>query len=722
MLLLFAFDGGNKPFQQPWFKLFHPERASNKAAPAPRTRSNAAPAQDLWSRTGSSTYGRKNNNNNNNNNNKRLATERNRTEQNSTIGDPSEVNVSERIPDIMMSTTLGKSTMSIDPVRKERLELGKKVFKVPVPSKRKSARRASRCQRQKPSNKIKHHLLLGPTLKRQRKKQLEREKENKQRCRTRTTKNDCKWFLTSGSEKEIKLSDVFHQKSRYRLKERQHAKTNNVVDSTTTTTTKRKIINISDIKHLARCGGVKCVSGLKTHDDNPLTELQKSCIPPPFEPKVDDPYIIPQPGQLISYLWHTRPNPVYGAKQIFRTGILCSTDGNIRFFESDSESDSESESEKKLVVCSKRKFFERKFYLNKRVFNNGDFRVRTDLERDQKTSWISPDDLVGNYEFSSSSDIKNGNSVQSCSIDAHSAGTAAVQQTTIDLTQDDECQSHQISTLTSESSKVLSDPHLISETDSNPATVNPSAAQAIFQMPTSWYRSMGIGNPSSRTHDVRSKSELEGVSESSPPRYIYTENLLTADSSPVSEPGSIPTSLDFPVGGQTLQDTYARMNESVTIQMKLNLVKQHGMALELLMSSRNDIATIMACLQYIKRIHRRGIPVGPMARKLVSSAETTSQLLMEDMFLKNMTEPLFLGGRGYSISHAKMIHCRIWPILGSNLGSLDSPSVNVTQVLRMGLNAIEATDAFSCIQRLEDDILLKSITLKRQLEVNDTSF
>eukprot|EP00536_Pseudo-nitzschia_multiseries_P017082 jgi/Psemu1/49234/gm1.49234_g len=40
------------PFQQPWFKLFHPERASNKAAPAPRTQSNAQ--EDLWSRTWSS--------------------------------------------------------------------------------------------------------------------------------------------------------------------------------------------------------------------------------------------------------------------------------------------------------------------------------------------------------------------------------------------------------------------------------------------------------------------------------------------------------------------------------------------------------------------------------------------------------------------------------------------------------------------------------------------
>eukprot|EP00536_Pseudo-nitzschia_multiseries_P009391 jgi/Psemu1/23075/gm1.23075_g len=45
-LLLFASDhDGNRSFQQPWFELFHPERASKEAAaPACRTRSNA---QDL---------------------------------------------------------------------------------------------------------------------------------------------------------------------------------------------------------------------------------------------------------------------------------------------------------------------------------------------------------------------------------------------------------------------------------------------------------------------------------------------------------------------------------------------------------------------------------------------------------------------------------------------------------------------------------------------------
>eukprot|EP00537_Pseudo-nitzschia_pungens_P009604 CAMPEP_0172381310 /NCGR_PEP_ID=MMETSP1060-20121228/70877_1 /TAXON_ID=37318 /ORGANISM="Pseudo-nitzschia pungens, Strain cf. cingulata" /LENGTH=671 /DNA_ID=CAMNT_0013109079 /DNA_START=102 /DNA_END=2117 /DNA_ORIENTATION=- len=669
-----------------------------------------------------------------------------------------------------MSTALKNTTRTIDIVKKDRLELGRKVFKVPVPSKRRSARRATQCQWQKSSSKIEHHLLLGPTLKRQRKKRLEREKENKKCSRTRT-KEDRKMFLTSVPEKEIRLSDVFHKKLRHRSKQRVSRQTNNAVYSTTTP---KKIMNRTQMRQLARCGGIKRVLGLKTTDENPLQELQKSSVPPPFEPKFDDPYIVPQPGQLISYLWHTRPNPVHGAKRIYRTGVLCSTDGTIRFFKN--ESDRESESGGKPEAVGERKFFESKFYLNKRVFNNGNFRVRTDLvegaicyereiklpcklvkidqvsgavfveslsvqDGDLKASWISPDDLVGNYKFSTASHIQNSNGEQNGCTHERSDGSADKTRTTIDLTHGDEYQSNLISLQAKEALKVSNDPHLIPETDSNHSTVNPSSTQTTYETPTSWYRSMGIGNPLSNTQDVRSTSTLAGrdfgnlnahyntvangmIGQSTlqtVPQSPSSSYLLRTGRTPVSERSTFSSSLDFSVRGRTLQETFTRFNDSAFTQMTVNLVKQQDVALQILVSSE-DLPTIMVCLQIIQRTHQRGIPLGPTAREVVLAAEKSSYVLMEESFLKHMTTQLFARGRGYSFAYAKAILYLISPILGPTLGSLDCPSTSLTKLRSLGLNESEAPDAHSWIQSIEDDVLLKSISLKRQLEHRNMSF
>lgn len=83
---------------------------------------------------------------------------------------------------IEISIPLAQGVMTIEPVREKRLELGKKVFRVPAQSKRRSSRNhrpeANNVQKKKTSTVIMHQLLLGPTLKRQKKKHLEREKKS----------------------------------------------------------------------------------------------------------------------------------------------------------------------------------------------------------------------------------------------------------------------------------------------------------------------------------------------------------------------------------------------------------------------------------------------------------------------------------------------------------------------------------------------------------------
>jgi len=131
---------------------------------------------------------------------------------------------------------------------------------------------------------------------------------------------------------------------------------------------------------------------------------------PKFAPKPNDPYIKPEVGSLITYIWQWEPDLVY------RTGVLCSgvAKGSIRFFDG-------------LRADGRPDFVEYQRHLNKDLFRKAYFRTRSsDLKTgnycfdSMKNSWcqfmhvdvesggvkvlyldesapvlISPDDLVG---------------------------------------------------------------------------------------------------------------------------------------------------------------------------------------------------------------------------------------------------------------------------------------------------------------------------------------
>ena len=275
-------------------------------------------------------------------------------------------------------------------VKEKRLELGKKVFKVPTQSKRRSSRiqrpEAKSTQAQKKTAAIVHHLLLAPTLKRQRRKKLEREKNTNNQLDKAS--EEWNWKRIAKGGPEIKISEVFQKKRGRQPRSKNHFKGSicNVLDDTDVQVhISKKIkhnIDFVKIRHVARCGGTKFIPGLNIYNDEQTGHERKSDIPLPFEAKIGDRYIIPKSGQLISYLWHSRPSPVLGIKQIYRTGVLCSNDGTIRFFESEDENGGSEKEKKNEYIDEKsttRKFYEGKFYLNKQVFKKGNFRVRTDL-------------------------------------------------------------------------------------------------------------------------------------------------------------------------------------------------------------------------------------------------------------------------------------------------------------------------------------------------------
>ncbi|CAB9527284.1 expressed unknown protein [Seminavis robusta] len=82
---------------------------------------------------------------------------------------------------------------------------------------------------------------------------------------------------------------------------------------------------------------------------------------PHFSIGVDDVYVRPIPGSLVSYMWHAAPNLLY------RTGVMCSNDGLLRFLQCGTSS-------------APQDVFEGKFHINKTLFQKAMFRPRNDLQ------------------------------------------------------------------------------------------------------------------------------------------------------------------------------------------------------------------------------------------------------------------------------------------------------------------------------------------------------
>lgn len=131
--------------------------------------------------------------------------------------------------------------------------------------------------------------------------------------------------------------------------------------------------------------------------------------------------------------------------------------------------------------------------------------------------------------------------------------------------------------------------------------------------------------------------------------------------------------------------------------------------------SATDLPTMVASLHYVKSMQQSNVPLGPTALEVVTEAEMTSRALMEDALLKQMTLPIYSGGKGYNLRHAGMILCQMEPILGSKLGGLHTLSIDITKLHSLGLTSSEALDILPYIQKFEGDIIAKTLSLKRQL-------
>jgi hypothetical protein len=142
----------------------------------------------------------------------------------------------------------------------------------------------------------------------------------------------------------------------------------------------------------------------------------------------------------------------------------------------------------------------------------------------------------------------------------------------------------------------------------------------------------------------------------------------------------------------------------------LNLCSRQGTALEMLMLS-TDQPAFLASLHHFKSLHRNS-PLSPMISKIVTDADLRRRALMAELFLRQLTAPVVLGGLGYTEFQADSILFLLRPVMGSNFGL---ETLDVAKLLTLGLTTTEAQDLLPYIRELERDFLATTSTYSRQL-------
>lgn len=323
--------------------------------------------------------------------------------------------------------------------------------------------------------------------------------------------------------------------------------------------------------------------------------------------------------------------------------------------------------------------------------------------------WISPDDLVGNYTPINKDIPKTQLTPTKTCEHMGQITPSCVSQKTIDLTEDDEDES---------------DPGVVTP-DIMSARYRPLDSLLRVLNPESTYVPQPQVERSSDTERAIAEIVADACKSLEPPSAILSAQnrglLRHANQNPRTIHASSMVagiSLGSPVGvdrvGLMGSSSSLSSYGSMAIQSEITLLKQHRVALEVLMSA-NDFVTIQATLQHIKRLQQRGIPVGPTTAELVVNKERTSLVMMENAVFVHMTTPVWSGGKGYKASHMRIILSRLAPILRSSLGRLDSPMINSMTLIKLGLDRVESSDIMPYLQSLEEEILMKSLKLKRQL-------
>ena len=142
----------------------------------------------------------------------------------------------------------------------------------------------------------------------------------------------------------------------------------------------------------------------------------------------------------------------------------------------------------------------------------------------------------------------------------------------------------------------------------------------------------------------------------------------------------------------------------------VDLFYKRGIALDALMEAKGTPATT-AALQYVKRLFG-GAEVVPLVFKAIDDAEVRTLLSMKSTLAFYMMSPPIQGGLGWDLADTENALLGLQPLLGSNLG-LDP--IDSMSLVTLGLTVGQALSIEPILKKMVDDVVEEAVLLHSKM-------
>mmetsp|Transcript_43481 Transcript_43481/g.105402 ORF Transcript_43481/g.105402 Transcript_43481/m.105402 type:complete len:754 (+) Transcript_43481:170-2431(+) len=142
----------------------------------------------------------------------------------------------------------------------------------------------------------------------------------------------------------------------------------------------------------------------------------------------------------------------------------------------------------------------------------------------------------------------------------------------------------------------------------------------------------------------------------------------------------------------------------------MDLFYKRGIAVDSLMEAKETPATV-AALQYVKRFFG-GVQVAPVVFTAIDEAEAKTVLSMQSTLAFHMMSPPMQGGLGWAQADAEKAILGLLPLLGSNLG-LDP--IDTMSLVSFGLPVSQAISIMPFLRKMEDDVFGEAVSLHSKM-------
>jgi len=565
------------------------------------------------------------------------------------------------------SPQLETTSFALDSLSASRLKLGKKVFKAPIPSGRKSQRCHDRVQPCKKPGVIKHHLLLGPTLERQKRKRRSLIAK-KRMAMARSSKVEKKKQRDDREEDPHRPVPSSLQTSKSSLKDpttNHHAeipaKANNQSEGTK-----------QDISTSARNSIVSLKRSTSADDktESPIATVRKIRVNSKKAPVTTTSslsckkHLIVSPKQSLVQ----KPEHPISKKQSRENGNTSRSAGTLILLDSQKESDM---------------LFSSTCLQVQRPSTSMD-----DTAIDWTRSYQSAGDPAASLprlpaaERLSTTDQRPS---ESTPVDAFLPGAVSLNLHEKRYGLPMQC---------SERAKL--ERHSSLHTAMGHQPLQPASSLIVYPLVVSEPICLAPAH-----------SLMSAVTPVQTLSFPPLSNALRAPSSTIER---------FQELSLLIQERRNIMSELINFEKQhMVLCQKLRIAMAELMTA-TDLPALIASLQIVKILEQK-IPLRSTEADYVHHAENKCRSLTEEMLLRHMMTPVDLGGFGYCTSQANYVLLQLTPLLRSNF-NLDS--LDIVHLLEWGISRSEALDLLPYLRAIESEILAKRYLLSRRLlDVSD---